>query len=93
MKSFIVILSVIFMFGLFMGCSGASKDSDTAGDEQGSENLCKEFTSCNDCIAGLQKSRGIDEGQAQTECSMAATGCWATWEKPVVCGDEEKKQE
>ena len=68
------------------------KEGDTAGGEKGNENLCSAFASCNECIAGLQKNRGLDEGQAQTECSMAASGCWTTWEKPVVCGDEEKKE-
>ena len=92
MKSIIAMLAVVFAFGLFMGCSGAGKEGDTAGGEKGNENLCSAFASCNECIAGLQKNRGLDEGQAQTECSMAASGCWTTWEKPVVCGDEEKKE-
>ena len=87
MKSIIVILAVILTLGLLMGCSGASKDSDTADGKKGSENLCKEYASCNECIAGLQKNRGINEGQAKSECGMAASGCWATWEKPVKCGD------
>ena len=87
MKSIIVMLAVVFVFGLFMGCSGAGKEGDTAGGEEGSENLCKQFASCNECIAGLQQSRGIDKGQAQTECSLAASGCFTTWEKPVKCGD------
>jgi hypothetical protein len=87
MKSITVILAVIFALGMWCGCSGAGKEGDTAGDKQGSENLCKEYTSCNECIAGLQKNRGIDHGQAQSECSMAASGCWTTWEKPVKCGE------
>ena len=86
MKSIIVMLAVVFAFGLFMGCSGASKDADSADSEK-SENLCKEYASCNECIAGLQQSRGLDKGQAQTECSLAASGCFTTWEKPVKCGD------
>ena len=88
MKSIIVMFAVVFAFGLFMGCSGAGKDGDTAGNQD----LCSAYASCNECIAGLQKTRGLEEGQAQTECSLAATGCFATWEKPVVCGDEEKKE-
>jgi hypothetical protein len=87
MKSIIVILAVILAFGLWSGCSGASQQSGSAEDEKGSENLCKEYASCNECIAGLQKNRGLDHGKAQTECSMASSGCWTTWEKPVKCGE------
>ncbi len=88
MKSIIVILAVIFTLGLLMGCSGASKDSETADGEKGSDNLCVEYKSCNECIAGLKANRKLNHKTAQTECSMAASGCWATWEKPVKCDDE-----
>ncbi len=88
MKSIIVSLAVILTLGLLIGCSGASKQSGSAEDEKSSENLCKEYASCNECIAGLKANRGIDHGKAQTECSLAASGCWATWEKPVKCDDE-----
>ena len=87
MKSIIVMLAVVLAFGLFMGCSGASKDADSA-DSDKSENLCKEYASCNACIAGLQQNRSLNLEQAKAECSMAASGCWATWEKPVKCDGE-----
>ena len=87
MKSIIVILAVILTLGLLMGCGGSSKESETAESEKSGGTLCTEYKSCNECIAGLQKTRGLDHGQAQSECSMAASGCWTTWEKPVKCDD------
>jgi hypothetical protein len=82
MKSIIAILTLCFMFG----CGGADKKSETADSEKESSTLCEEYTSCNDCIAGLQTARGINESQAETECGLASTGCWVTWEKPIKCG-------
>ena len=81
MKSIIAILALFFV----VACSGASKQEGTTGGKKGSENLCKEYKSCKECIAGLMKNRGLDHGKAQTECSLASSGCWVTWEKPIKC--------
>lgn len=53
-------------------------------------NLCNMYKSCNECIAG--ESKKVEKGEAETRCGSAATGCWVTWEKPVVCGDKEHKK-
>ena len=57
-----------------------TNDPDTAK----SGNLCRDYSSCNECIAG-QVERGFKKGAAETQCGAAVTGCWATWDKPVVC--------
>jgi len=56
-------------------------------DEGGLDNLCKQYKSCDACIAG-QQAEGKTEGEAETQCGLAVTGCWATWDKPIKCGDK-----
>lgn len=83
-----------FALGIGMGMS-AGCDKQTKSPEDGQEkkeggNLCTEYSTCDECIAG-QQAKGESKGAAQTECGAAVTGCWTTWEKPVVCDGEEKK--
>ena len=77
-----------FAFTLAMA-SGACKKSenDSNRPNEHSHNLCKAYDSCDACIAG-QQARGNSKGSAETECGLAVTGCWTTWEKPVVCGEK-----
>ncbi|NVB40120.1 hypothetical protein G6O69_19900 [Pseudenhygromyxa sp. WMMC2535] len=64
-------------------------EPEPAGDEgDGPDNLCKKYASCNACIAGEQDD-GKTEGEAETVCALAVTGCWTTWDKPVVCGEKQ----
>lgn len=56
-------------------------------DDPDSANLCKAYTSCNDCISG-QIGEGKSRGEAETQCGLAVTGCWTTWDKPIKCGDK-----
>ena len=53
----------------------------------GPVNLCTKYESCDGCIAG-QQHEGKTEGEAETQCALAVTGCWATWDKPIRCGEE-----
>ena len=50
----------------------------------GPVNLCTKYESCDGCISGQQRE-GKTEGEAETQCALAVTGCWATWDKPVTC--------
>jgi hypothetical protein len=78
--------------GMSAGCEGRqSESSDPDDDKKGASNLCKEYESCDECIAGQQKKKGIDEGRAQTECGAAVVGCWTTWQKPITCAGKEMK--
>lgn len=72
-----------------LGCDKSKTQADTSEPASDSEtsNLCETYDSCDGCIAGLQ-AEGKDEGEAETACAMAVTGCWTTWDKPVTCGDE-----
>jgi len=81
MKSVIAMLALVLM----VGCSGANKQGGGAAGKKGSRSLCKAFSSCHECIAGLQRNRGISYGQAQSECTLASSGCWVTWKKPIKC--------
>ena len=85
-----LLLAAAFALGLAAGCDDQTKSPDEGGD--GGKTLCSEYSSCNACIAGQQK-KGKTGGEAETQCGAAVTGCWVTWEKPVVCGDEEMKKE
>ena len=66
----------------------AACDKQESENPDGSSNLCVKYRTCNECIAG-QTAVTDDKGLAQTECALAAAGCWTTWEKPIKCGDEE----
>ena len=65
-----------------------SADADDPSDQGEFKNLCEAYTSCNACIQGQMQTEGKTEGEAETQCGLAVTGCWATWDKPVVCGDQ-----
>lgn len=67
----------------------AQRESKAAAEHEGAINLCAAYDSCDACITG-QQSRGNSLGEAQTQCGLAVTGCWTTWEKPVVCGSDER---
>lgn len=67
----------------------AQRESKAAVEHEGAINLCAAYDSCDACITG-QQSRGNSLGEAQTQCGLAVTGCWTTWEKPVVCGSDER---
>jgi len=69
----------------------ASADGEKKKKEKKDNTLCSQYDSCNACIAG-QQAKGKSEGAAETECGLAVTGCWTTWEKPVVCGEKEHKE-
>jgi hypothetical protein len=79
--------------GLSSGCEKKQTESPESGDdEKASTNLCKEYETCDACIAG-QQEKGADEGTAQTECGAAVVGCWTTWEKPITCNGSEMTNE
>ncbi len=86
---------VAFALGLGLGVSGGCEkkksDSPDGGDGDGG-NLCTEYGSCDECIDG-QVAKGKSEGEAETECGAAVTGCWTTWDKPVKCHGKEHTQE
>jgi hypothetical protein len=86
--AFAIALTSALGVGL-MGCDKPSSDSSTNEPKSDDKiaNLCTEYVSCHGCIAG-QTAKGNTEGEAQTQCALAVTGCWTTWEKPVVCGDK-----
>ncbi|EDM80139.1 prolyl-tRNA synthetase [Plesiocystis pacifica SIR-1] len=65
----------------------ASVEAKAEGGDGEADNLCTKYTSCSACISG-QQSEGKTEGEAETQCGLAVAGCWVTWDKPVVCGDE-----
>lgn len=77
------------------GCDKSQADSSPSGDAQDASaqneqsktiNLCEAYTSCDACISG-QIGRGNTEGEAETQCGLAVTGCWVTWDKPIICGE------
>ncbi len=76
-----------------MACSERQADANTntpdeksaESKDDGVENLCTKYDSCDACIAGKQAA-GADEGTAETQCALAVTGCWTTWDKPITCG-------
>jgi hypothetical protein len=83
------VLGVAFAAGLAAACEKQS--SRSPGEESDGTNLCTEYTTCDDCIAGQQR-KGASEGEAETQCGAAVTGCWTTWDKPIKCGDETHEQ-
>jgi hypothetical protein len=74
-------------------CTKTQNDSSEPATATASEkedpaiNLCEAYAGCNECIAG-QQTRGNSEGEAETQCAVAVTGCWTTWDKPVVCNED-----
>jgi hypothetical protein len=81
-------LSLCFAFagGLAAGCE--KKAARSPGSDGDGTNLCTEYKTCNDCIAGL-KAGGDTEGEAETQCGAAVLGCWTTWDKPIKCGGKQ----
>lgn len=77
-----------FVAGIGIGGSGGCEKNTNSPDDGGSHNLCTEYNTCDECIAGQQR-KGKNKGTAETECGAAVTGCWTTWEKPVVCSGKE----
>ncbi len=73
------------------GCDKSQADADSnepaASSSSNADNLCTKYDTCDACIAGEQ-SNGKDEGEAETVCALAVTGCWTTWDKPVTCGSK-----
>ncbi len=74
------------------GCDKSEADRSprqpgAAESENQVENLCTAYTSCDACIEGEQQ-QGKTEGEAETVCGLAVTGCWTTWDKPVSCGED-----
>ncbi len=79
---------VAFALGLGVGVSTGCKKKTTSPEDGG--NLCTKYSTCDECIAGEQAD-GASKGEAQTVCGAAVTGCWTTWEKPIVCAGKEHK--
>jgi len=83
--------SFLFVCGLaLLGCD-KDKASTDSPDEGKTGNLCTAYKSCDECIAG-QQQKGKTVGEAETQCGAAVTGCWTTWDKPVVCSGKEIEQ-
>jgi hypothetical protein len=90
-RSFSVVAFALgIAMGVSVGCEKKGSSSPEDGEKEG--NLCTEYGTCDECIAG-QQTKGKSQGEAETECGAAVTGCWTTWEKPVKCGDKEHKQD
>lgn len=79
-------LAGAFALGLAASCKG--EETRSPGEEG---NLCTDYQTCDDCIAGLQK-KGSTEGEAETQCGAAVVGCWTTWDKPIVCAGKEQEE-
>ena len=79
------LVSVGFALGLALSCE--KQESRSPGSEEDGTNLCTDYKTCNDCIAG-QQTKGATEGEAETQCGAAVLGCWTTWDKPIVCGEK-----
>jgi len=70
------------------GAGKTAADGQDGKKKDDVHNLCADFKSCDECIAGLT-SEGDSEAGAKAKCGLAVTGCWTTWDKPIRCGDEE----
>jgi hypothetical protein len=73
--------------GIYVGCEKQETRSPGAEDDGETSNLCTEYGTCDQCIAG-QQAKGNSRGSAETECGAAVLGCWTTWDKPIKCGDK-----
>lgn len=89
---FALVLGFGFSLGVSSGCDKEKKDETESPSDDGGGNLCKEYKTCDECIAGQQK-KGAGQGEAETQCGAAVAGCWVTWEKPIVCAGKEKKKD
>lgn len=86
------LLTLAFSLGVFAGCDKQTKSSDSPDSGEKKENLCTDYSTCDECIAG-QQAKGKELGAAETECGAAVIGCWTTWEKPITCSGKEMKNE
>lgn len=68
--------------GIYAGCE--KKETRSPGTDDETSNLCTEYDTCDQCIAG-QTAKGNSRGTAETECGAAVLGCWTTWDKPITC--------
>jgi len=84
-------LCCAFAVGLAAGCEKKPARSPGAGGDGDGTNLCTEYDTCNECIAGL-KRQGDTEGEAETLCGAAVLGCWTTWDKPIHCGGKKYEE-
>ena len=82
-------LCCAFSVGLALACEKKETNSPDEGDDGG--NLCKDYKTCDECIAG-QQTKGATEGEAETQCGAAVIGCWTTWDKPIVCAGKEQEE-
>lgn len=77
-------------------CDKSETNADTnepaASNSSDVDNLCSKYDSCDACISGEQLD-GKDEGEAETVCGLAVTGCWSTWDKPVTCGSKSYEEQ
>lgn len=78
-------LCCAFGVGLIFGCE--KTETRSPGDEATGTNLCTDYSTCDQCIGGQEKT-GISRGEAETQCGAAVLGCWTTWDKPIACGDK-----
>lgn len=62
--------------------ASADRGAPDSGDDS---TLCTKYANCDACIAGEQRE-GMTEGEAESACALAVTGCWVTWDKPITCG-------
>lgn len=81
-----LLLSSVFAVALVVSCDKQETKSPDDDNDKGG-NLCTDYKTCDECIAG-QQTKGATEGEAETQCGAAVVGCWTTWDKPIVCGDE-----
>jgi hypothetical protein len=82
--------SLCCAFGLALAFACEKKGTNSPDDDK-SGNLCKDYKTCDECIAG-QQGKGATKGEAETQCGAAVLGCWTTWDKPIVCGDVEHEE-
>jgi hypothetical protein len=96
-RHFTITCFVFSLAGALGACNQKQDDSGKSAttsrqDDDDDTNLCEAYDSCNACIAGQQK-RGKTEGEAETQCGLAVIGCWTTWDKPIVCGEDTYDQQ
>jgi hypothetical protein len=77
--------------GIYAGCEKKETRSPGAEDDGESSNLCTEYDTCDQCIAG-QTAKGNSRGSAETECGAAVLGCWTTWDKPITCAGKKHEK-
>lgn len=83
-----IAVSALVLIGCRPAADTASPGATTQAEENAeSDNLCVQYETCDSCVAG-QMDTGRTQGTAQSECAMAAAGCWVTWEKPITCSGD-----